>query len=442
MTKDAALKVVSKLMESGHKAYFAGGYVRDMLMGKVSHDIDIVTSAKPEEVEKLFDKTIPVGKAFGVIVVVQDGKNFEVATFRKESDYSDQRRPKHVSFTDEKTDATRRDFTVNSLFFDPIKNKVIDYTGGQEDIKKRTIRFIGDPTQRIIEDPLRLIRAIRFKSTLNFQYDDKTFDAIRRNASQIKNVSFERIRDELNAIVVSSRRHIAIVELSESGLLSYIIPEIDKMKGVPQPVEHHQEGDVFTHTYLAMKSLPDHSDLRLCWATLLHDVGKPPTLIREGKKMIFHDHAQKSAEMTAHIFDRLKFSKTDKDAVVFLVKNHMRVAQLDEMRPNKKLAFLNNPLIDDLLKLVEADQRAKVPYDDGFISKLSAEIEGARNIKAKLDNKKEKLINGDILIKMGFLQGPLIQEIIDDIMDMVAQEKITTREQAISYIKKKYDKNK
>jgi len=440
--KKIAIKIINKLVKNGYKAYFAGGYVRDMLMGKVSKDIDIITSAKPDEIERLFSKTIPVGKDFGVIIVVSGGHNFEVATFRKESCYNDKRRPGKVSFTDAQTDASRRDFTVNAVFYDPLKNKIIDFVGGVDDIKKRTIRFIGNPIERIKEDPLRLIRAIRFKSTLNFQYDKNTFNAIRQCSDQIKNVSAERVRDELNKILTSSKRHTALIELSESNLLSYIIPEIEDLKGVPQPVSYHKEGDVFTHTYLALKSLPDNSDLRLCWATLLHDIGKPPTLIRKKGKIIFHDHAQKSAEMSDEIFNRLKFTKTDKDAVVFLVKNHMKMAQLSEMRPGKKLALLTHPLVDDLVKLVEADQKGKIPPELDFIENIKNEIKNAKNIKSKIDSKKNKIINGDILIKLGFQEGPLIKNILDDVSDKIAENKIKSQSEAIAYIKSKYNENK
>lgn len=440
--KRTAIKIIETLVNKGYETYFAGGYVRDMLMGRDSFDIDIATSATPSEIEKLFPDTIPVGKNFGVMIVVIDSKNYEIATFRKESGYSDKRRPTKVSFTDAKTDALRRDFTINAIFFDPIKNRVIDFTGGADDIKKRTIRFIGNPTDRIQEDPLRLIRAIRLKSTLNFQYDNETFKAIRENSNQIKNVSPERIRDELNKILLSSRRYTALIELSESNLLSYIIPEIENLKGVPQPVEFHQEGDVFTHTYLALKALPDDSDLRLCWATLLHDIGKPPTLIREGDRIIFHDHAQKSAEMTRIIFDRLKFSKIDKDAVVFLVENHMKVAQLSKMRPGKKQLLLTNPLVDDLVELVEADKRASIPYEADFVNNLKDEVLNARKIKSKVGNRKDKIINGDVLIKMGFRQGPEIKDILEDVSDKIAQSVISNQTEAISYIKSKYHENK
>jgi poly(A) polymerase len=441
--KDIAKSIIKKIQDEGFEAYFAGGYVRDMLIGSEAKDIDIVTSAKPDEIEALFDKTYAIGKSFGVINVVVKDANFEIATFREESDYSDNRRPQKVSFTNAKTDALRRDFTINGLFYDPIKNKVIDYIGGIEDIKKRTIRFIGNPTKRIEEDHLRLIRAIRFKSTLNFQYDQPSFKAIRKYSSLIKSVSKERIKDELNKIITCPNRHTALIELSESKLLKYIIPEAEEMKSVPQPEEYHQEGDVFTHTYLALKALPDNSDLRLCWAVLLHDIGKPPTLIKEGGRIIFHNHAQKSAEISDEILRRLKFSKVDRGAIVFLVENHMKIAQLDNMRPGKRERLLTHPLIDDLIKLAEADQRGKIPTELDFIEKIKREVKKVRIRKEhSIRENKEKIFSGDTLVEMGFMPGPKIKEIIEDIEDLIAEGKLKDKENIKKYIKEKYAKNK
>jgi len=435
-----ATEIVKIIQNQGNIAYFAGGYVRDKLLGVDSNDIDIVTSATPDEIEKLFPQTSAVGKKFGIIVVNKNNYSFEVATFRSESDYLDKRRPKNISFTDAKADATRRDFTVNALFYDPLAKKIIDFVGGEEDIKKRVIRFIGDPVERINEDYLRLIRAIRFKSTLNFQYDKFTFAAVRANAHLIQKVSKERIRDELNKIVQCSNRHIALIELSQSGLLGFIIPEIENLKGIPQPAQHHREGDVFTHTYLAFKSLPADSDLRLCWAVLLHDIAKPQTLIREGKKIIFHNHAQVSAEVTRDILARLKFSKTDIKAITFLVENHMRVGHIDKMRPGKKLHFLTNPLSEDLVKLIEADQKGKIPTDLTFVKKFKDEIVAAQQLRKKIQkNNQDKIIDGHILLEMGFVEGPKIKEILDDVNDEIVKGKISTRNKAKIYIRDKYE---
>ncbi len=442
LIENTAIDIVKKIQDSGFEAYFAGGCVRDRLLGMECNDIDIATSAKPKDIESLFKNTYSVGREFGVVVVRLKGANFEIATFRKESTYSDNRRPESVVFADAKADVLRRDFTVNGLLYDPIKNKIIDYVGGLEDLKKRTIRFIGDPYERIEEDHLRLIRAIRFKSTLNFQYEHNSFKAIRNRADLIKKVSMERIKDELNKIMVCPNRHVALVELSESKILKYIMPEVEAMKSVPQPEEYHKEGDVFTHTYLALKALPDKSDLRLCWAVLLHDIGKPLTLIREKSRIIFHNHAQKSAEIASNILKRLKFSRVDRESIVFLVENHMRIVQFEKMRPAKKFKLLTHPLIDDLIKLVEADQQGKIPTQLEFVNKIKkASLEARLEKRRLLRESASKFFSGDTLLSMGFEPGPIFKKIIEDVEDLIVEGNINNLEQAKKYIKNKYGKD-
>ncbi len=441
--KNSAIKIVKTLQSNGFIAYFAGGYVRDMLLGKESKDIDIVTSAKPKEIEKLFENTYSIGKKFAVINVVIEKHNFEVATFREESNYSDYRRPTEIKFSDAKHDALRRDFTINGMFYDPIKNKLIDFVGGSDDIKKRTIRFIGDPKERINEDHLRLIRAIRFKSVLNFQYDKETFEALRKYSNLITTVSAERVRDELNKIIKCPNRHTGLVELSQSGILKLIIPEIENLKSVPQPNQYHKEGDVFTHTYLALKSLSRESSLTLCWATLLHDIGKPDTIIRKSDKIIFHNHAQKSAQITESILRRLKFSLSDIKAITFLVENHMRIFQVDKMRPSKRFRFLTSLYIDDLIKLTEADQKGKIPSEMDFVRKLKKEVKEARAKQLIITKeKREKIFSGKTLIKLGFNPSPKFKDIIENIEDLIASGELNNKKQVEDYILKNYEQNK
>jgi poly(A) polymerase len=427
------------LQENGFTAYFAGGYVRDLLLGIESKDIDIVTSARPEQVEKLFKKTLPIGKKFGIIIVVDGDDTFEVATFRKESDYTDNRRPGRIEFSEPEEDAKRRDFTVNGLFYDPIKKKVIDHVGGQEDIKKKTIRFIGDADERIAEDHLRLVRAIRLKIELEFQYSPETFNAVRANSSKIKDVSAERVRDELIKIMKYKNRHTALVELSESGLLAHVIPEIERLKGVPQPIEYHHEGDVFTHTYLALKSLGEEASSHLGFAVLLHDIGKPPTLTHIKGKIVFHNHAQKSAEMAKAILGRLKFPRFEIMDICWLIENHMKIGQIDKMRPSKRLDFVLDPKFTDLIALARADASGTYPVSLEFTEKLEQDVKVALEFKSKTENlKKLSLIDGDDLVKLGLEPSAKFKEILEDIEDRKVDSAISSKEQAIAYVKEKY----
>lgn len=435
-----ATEIVRKLQENKFEAYFAGGSVRDILLGQDPKDIDIATSATPDQIQKLFPDNIPIGKQFGVILVKGKNHQFEVATFREEGPYLDKRRPSYVKFTSAENDAKRRDFTINGMFYDPITNKIIDYVGGQEDIKKKTIRFIGDAVDRIKEDNLRLIRAIRFKVTLNFQYSDETFSLITSNSSLIKNVSPERLRDELNKILQSERRHIGLTELSQSKIIDYIIPEINDLKGVPQPIEYHHEGDVFTHTYLAIKSLPSDAPLHLVWAVLLHDIGKPPTLIKEDKRIIFHNHAEVSAEMASKILQRLKFSSLEIKTIYFLIDSHMKIALIPKMRPTKQMAFLLDPRFPDLIKLCEADSRGTYPVNLSLVEKLKAELEQAKIEKAKIElaKKSTKLFTGDNLIELGYNPSKDFKEILDKVNDQIIAGNIKSLEQAKSFVLKNF----
>lgn len=243
----SAIEIVTTLQKAGHKAYFAGGCVRDMILKVEPKDYDIATSARPEEIEALFEKTIPVGKSFGVIFTHLNGHNFEIATFRSDSGYSDGRRPDAVIFTHAEEDAKRRDFTINGLFYDPIADEIHDFVGGRNDIENKLIRFIGTPHERILEDHLRIIRAIRFKNTLGFGYHPDTYHAIKKHAQLADKVSWERVRDELNKIISCGQAAVAFEDFQDTGVLPYILPELEECKGVAQPAEYHHEGDVLTH---------------------------------------------------------------------------------------------------------------------------------------------------------------------------------------------------
>ena len=231
-----ARNITERLQAAGFTALWAGGCVRDMIMGRSPKDYDIATNATPTQVMTIFPRAIAVGKSFGVVRVIVQDNEYEVATFRKDHAYKDGRHPDAVSFTDEKTDALRRDFTVNALFFDPLKDKIHDYAGGQADISAGLIRAVGNPDDRFAEDHLRMLRAVRFAATLDFKLDPLTFEAIRNNAEQIKKISVERIQQELTRILLESKRAGDAGELLlQSGLLQIILPEVTAMQGQAQP---------------------------------------------------------------------------------------------------------------------------------------------------------------------------------------------------------------
>ncbi len=355
-----ALDILNTLRTRGHDAYWAGGCVRDKLLGRTPKDIDIVTSARPDQIAPLFSKTVAIGKAFGVIGVVRDGALYEVATFRKESLYSDGRRPDEVTFTDAREDAQRRDFTINALFYDPIEGQVLDFVGGREDMRSKQIRAVGDPGRRFQEDHLRMLRGIRFASTLDFTMEAVTWNAIVQHAHLIARISPERIRDELVRILTESvKPGFALRRLHDAGLLPVILPEVDAMVGVEQPPEFHPEGDVFTHVCM-MLDLMQQPTTELALAVLLHDVGKPPTARvgpgRDGRDRIrFDTHDKKGADMAERILRRLRFPNALVSAVVQCVRNHMRFMHVREMRRAKLRALIASPTFDTELELHRLD---------------------------------------------------------------------------------------
>ena len=274
-----AREVAARLREEGHVACFAGGCVRDMVRGLAPKDYDIATNATPETVQKIFPRTHAVGAHFGVIIVLENGFQFEVATFRSDEAYIDGRHPTAVHFSSPEEDAKRRDFTINGMFFDPEKNEVIDFVGGRADIDAKLVRAIGDPAQRFAEDRLRMLRAVRFATALDYTIDDATWQALVANAPAINQISAERIREELVRIFTSSNRLRGWDLLDSSGLMRAILPEIDAMKGVLQPEQFHPEGDVFVHTRLMLQMLPEKVSVPLVFAVLFHDIaGRSPRL--------------------------------------------------------------------------------------------------------------------------------------------------------------------
>lgn len=429
--KELARGIVQRLKDHCFEAYWAGGSVRDMLLGQDPKDYDIATSATPEEIKKLFEKTIPVGEKFGVVIVVLTGTHFEVATFRTEGVYSDGRRPDSVTFSSAEEDAKRRDFTMNGLFYDPLKDKVLDYVGGRKDIQEKRIQTIGDPEKRFMEDKLRLLRAVRFASSLSFTIEAKTFETLNRFASEIQGVSPERIREELIKIFTRPGAGKGLELLSESGLLRVILPEVEAMKGVAQPKEFHPEGDVFVHTRLMLDKL-DHPSTILAFASLLHDVGKPPTY--EVKDRIrFNEHAEVGAKMTEKILERLRFSNDEKEKIASCVHNHMRFKEVQNMRPGKLKRLLQQETFMEELELHRID-----------CASSHGHLENWEFLKGKLEEYTEEeitpkpLLSGNDLLALGFKEGPLIGKILGSVQDLQLEGELATKEEAIDWIKIHY----
>jgi poly(A) polymerase len=418
--------VARRLRRAGHQALFAGGAVRDALLGAAAKDIDIATSATPDEVEALFEQTYAVGKAFGVVVVLEEGMQFEVATFRAEAEYSDGRHPDRITYADAEADASRRDFTVNGLFFDPATDTVLDFVDGQADLRRRVIRAIGDPLQRFGEDRLRLMRAVRFCANLDFEMDAPTCDAVKREARHLQVVSAERIREELVKILTGADPRGGIVLLDECGLLEPILPELGAMKGCTQPPQFHPEGDVWTHTMMMLGSMRERSDdvsAPLALAVLLHDVGKPPTR-SVSDRIRFNGHDAQGARMAEQILRRLRCSRGLIRDVVDLVGQHMRFMVVDQMRPSRRERWLRDPLFPLHLELHALDCLAS----HGGLDKYQFAAEALRALPPVPG---PRLLRGGDLLAMGLPEGPDVGRILEAVDDRIAAGELVTREQAL-----------
>lgn len=421
------MDIIRRLRDAGWEAYLVGGVVRDLLLGRQPRDLDIVTSAPPEAVAALFPRTVATGAEFGVMTVVSEGRAFQVATFRREGPYLDGRRPAFVEYADLREDVFRRDFTVNALVYDPLTDRVLDFTGGLADLERRTLRTVGEPAGRFGEDRLRLLRAVRFATELGLTIDGPTLEAIRALAPTISSVSAERVRDELLRLLIAPHRAAGVRLLQSTGLLRVVLPEVAAMDGVPQPPEFHPEGDVLTHTCLALQYLTSPTPV-LALATLLHDVGKPATL-SVADRIRFHGHTEAGARIADEICRRLRLSVADAGAVVTLVRDHLRIGDLLEMRPGKATRFLRRPDFYDLLELHRVDCLAS--HGDLRIYRWAA------SARARLDAAgppPPRLVTGDDLIALGYTPGPQFAEMLDAADIAQAEGQIQTAEEGRAWI--------
>src|SRR4051794_23516466 len=432
--EEKAREICARLREHGHVAYFAGGSVRDLLRGDSPKDVDVATDARPEDVQKIFPRTFDVGAAFGVIVVVEEGMNFEVATFRSDDAYIDGRRPTAVHFSSPEQDARRRDFTINGMFFDPAKDEVIDFVGGRADLDAKLVRAIGDPSLRFAEDRLRLLRAVRFATALNFEIDGTTWDALVANAASIAQISAERIRDELVKIFLSPNRVRGWDLLDASGLMRAVLPEIEPMKGCAQPEQFHPEGDVFQHTRLMLQLLPEQVSLPLVFSVLFHDIGKPPTAsVDETGRIRFNGHDRVGAEMTEQIMERLRFSRTEIDATVEMVRQHMVFKDVPRMRVAKLKRFMARPTFEQELELHRVDCASSHRMMDNYEFLVAKREEFAHEPIIP-----PPLVRGEDLISLGLKPGPKFGEILEAVETRQLEGALKDRQSALDWIKREY----
>jgi poly(A) polymerase len=433
-TRETAKAIVQRLQKAGFAAFWVGGCVRDFLLGREPQDFDIATDARPEQVEKLFQKTIPVGKKFGVMVVVENGQQFQVATFRAEADYRDGRHPEKVVFANAEADALRRDFTVNGLFYDPLTQKTHDWVGGEIDLRAKIIQTIGSPEERFGEDHLRMLRAVRFAAQLGFEIKLETLAAIKSHASKIKAISAERIRDELLKLFRPPHAARGLVLLRDSGLLEPLLPELAATVACEQSPDYHPEGSVFNHIGLMLEKMPANADESLAWSVLLHDIAKPVTAEHDAAtgKIHFYGHEKTGAEMAEKILQRLRFPKKQTEEIVICVRNHMQFKDVMQMRK----ATLRRLLLRETFPLELELHRLDCLGSSGnlehyhFLTGQAAELATQPAIRPPL-------LTGDDLIRLGLKPGKPLGALLEEIREKQLADELQTPRAARAWVKKR-----
>lgn len=455
-SRTIATAIARRLQTAGFAAYWVGGCVRDFLLGREPGDYDIATDALPEQIENLFPHTIAVGRKFGVMVVVEAKQQFQVATFRAESDYRDGRRPEAVSFGDAQADAQRRDFTINGLFYDPIAGKSHDWVGGEADLRAGIIRTIGAPEERFAEDHLRMLRAVRFAARLGFDIEPGTFAAVQAHAAKIKLISAERIRDELNklfappenwsadlrsgAIQVSQRAGSetgtsaarGLELLHASGLLEHILPELAVTVTCDQSPDYHPEGTVFKHLCLMLGKMPADADPLLPWAVLMHDIAKPLTASRDPEtgSVHFYEHEKIGAKLTVEILERLRFPRKQIEQVSDAVLHHMQLKDAPKMRKSTLRRVLMRETFPLELQLHRLDCLGSHGMLDiyDFLVAQSSELANQPEIRPPL-------LTGKDLIKLGIKPGPEMGKLLAEIREKQLADELKTKPAARAWVK-------
>lgn len=426
---EGAREVAARLRADGHRALFVGGCVRDLLLGLPIKDIDIATDARPEEVVEVFPDSRLVGAKFGVVLTMHRGHQFEIATFRADGRYIDHRHPLAVSYGTIEDDARRRDFTINALYQEPDTGRIIDLAAGEQDLRARLIRCVGEPRERFKEDALRLLRAVRFAARFDFQIEAPTRAAMEELAPTIQYISAERQRDELTAMLAGNAPARALSLLDQTGLLEWLLPEVSAMKGVEQGKEYHPEGDVYAHTLRVLENLQPRTAVN-AWAALLHDVGKPSTFQRDpaSGKITFYEHQAVGARIACQILERFRFSGDETEAICAIVERHMQFMHVRQMRESTLRRFIGSQTIESDLAVHRADCLASHGVLDHW--------QFVRDKMGEFANRREPIIpkpllSGDDLIALGYAPGPLMGRILRQAQELQLEGELRTKEEAL-----------
>ncbi len=429
--REFATEVVGRLQSSGFQALWAGGCVRDLILGQDPSDFDVATDARPEEVMAIFRRNVPVGASFGVVRVLgPKDMDVEVATFRTDGAYLDGRRPETVEFSDPRRDAERRDFTINGMFLDPMGGEILDFVGGRRDLEARVIRAIGDPTARFTEDKLRLLRATRFAARFGFEIEKETRRALEAMAGSVRVVAAERIAQELRKILVHPSRAEGMTLAMDTGLIEAILPQVARMRGLAQSKPAQPDGDLWDHTRLVLGLLPEKPTAELAFAALLHDVGKPETLaMTPDGRATFHHHEQVGRKIADGIARDLKMANAERERIAWLVEYHQYLGEPTVLREAKLKRILAEPGIDDLLALHRADAMAttgradNVDYCEAYLrDQPSGPISPP------------PLLTGHDLARHGLKPGPRFKQYLEAVYEAQLERQVQSKKDALEWL--------
>lgn len=434
--------IVEAICRKEYEAYVVGGCVRDSLLGKDPKDWDICTNALPQEVMNIFEDclVIPTGLKHGTVTVVQDGVPYEVTTYRTDSEYTDGRHPRRVDFVQNlREDLARRDFTINAMAYSE-EEGLQDYFGGQRDLEQKVIRTVGTPEERFSEDYLRMLRAIRFASVLDFSIEEVTFRAIQKQAGSIRRISGERVRDELSKMMGSDHAVDALEKLRKSGLLRYVLPELEACVGCTQHHPCHTK-DVYRHILEVLGALEGAEEI-VKWAALFHDIGKVWTKSVDEKGIEhFYAHEAKSAAMSRQILRRLRFSNQAIEDIGILVKNHGYLPKIERTAVKRFLRKIGETNVYRLIALQEADRKAHTDEDTyrKYGEALKQMIENILAMQEAIYPQDLKLTGKD-LIEMGYPQGRIIGEIKSALLQHVIEHPQDNEKERLTELAKQWMK--
>ena len=421
-----------QLLDAGFEAWWVGGCVRDMARGVLPEDIDIATNATPEDIIKIFAKYDDRSAALGAVVVSLEGQSPEITTFREEHELSDGRFPESVTFTDRKSDAARRDITINAMYWNPISSELFDPYNGEMDLQESLVRFIGDPKMRIEHDALRLLRIVRFRALINGQYHPDTFTALHHCAKSVSVLSGERRYRELEKILLGPHPDLAFQDLWESDVLETLIPQLHACKGVAQPTSAHKEGDVWEHTLDVLQSFTEDHGADTRWAALLHDIGKVQTFSIDDERIRFNEHAKIGAEISKDVLDALKLPSKRRDKICWIIEHHMMMGTFAELNVSRKHHWYYHPWFIELLQVFWLDIAGTTPSNFDLYDSI---IQDYNTFLDENPRPQKPLLSGeDVMETLGIEAGMKVGEALQALSEAQKKKEITTKQEALEFL--------